>query len=461
MNTSEIENIIIKNILEDKSYFNRVKSILSPKIFNDISSSEIYKLILSFYEKYQNTPTIKELALKTTELTSKEVKLQIAQKLRDISSQENINKDFLDDISVKFVKDQLFTQALILGSEFIDKRDESAKQKAKDLIEDAMKISIKDDLGNDYNNIDERIEYYQNPKKGLKFKRFNSLNKFIGEGYLKGTLNIFLAPAGVGKSLLMSTTIGDFLEQNLNILLVSMEMSNFEFMKRIDADLLDIPISDLNSIDSSVILQKFNSKKEKLGKLYVQNYPAGTFSANNLASLLEMYKSHDIKFDAVYLDYLGLMKSDRVPASAGLYSYVKAIGEEIRAIAVEYQIPLFSASQLGRSSINNKEVDNSSISDSIGTAMTADWMCFLLQTEEMKAKNLLTFKITKNRYNGLTNSFTMNVDYQKMRVQDDYQFSSNAEKLNLENSIKEVMSITDLNDFKALSKTESVDIDWT
>lgn len=458
MNT---ENIILKNIIEDKSYFNRVKSILNPKIFTENSSSEIYKIITDFYEKYQNIPTLQEIALKAQDLPVREVRSNIATKLREISLQENINKDFLDDLSVKFVKDQMFTQALMFGSEFIDKKDENAKQKAKDLIEKAQLISINDDLGSDYNNIDERIEYYQNPKKGLKFKKFETLNKFIGEGYLKGTLNIFLAPAGVGKSLLMSTTIGDFLEQGLNILLVSMEMSNFEFMKRIDADLLDLNINSLKEIDPSIIRERFQNKQKQLGKLYVQNYPAGTFSSNDLASLLEMYKANNITFDVVYLDYLGLMRSDRVSANAGLYSYIKAIGEEIRAVAAEYQIPVFSASQLGRQAVNNKEVDNSNISDSMGTAMTADWMCFLLQTEDMKAKNLLTFKITKNRYNGLTSSFTMNVDYQKMRVEEEHTFNSYEDKQRIENQTNELLQLSNLNDLKNLNTKSEVNLEWS
>ncbi|EAJ3379145.1 hypothetical protein DFW96_09170, partial [Campylobacter coli] len=220
-----------------------------------------------------------------------------------------------------------------------------------------------------------------NPRKGIKYLRFNTLNEYIGEGFLNGTLNIFMAPAGIGKSLLMSTSIGDFLKQGLNVLLVSLELSNFEFLKRIDADLLDIQINALKDVDPSVIRTKFEElKRSGIGSLYVQNFPAGSFSSNDLKSLLEMYKANNIKFDAIFLDYLGLMKSDRVSVSAGLYSYIKAIGEEVRAIAVTENIPIFSCSQLNRSAVNNTFSNNEAISDSMGTAMTADWICFLLQT---------------------------------------------------------------------------------
>ena len=257
MEFENFELIILKNILNDKSYFNKVKTILKPNIFSEYSNSKIYGLIYDFYERYKNVPTIQELAIQVKDIPNKETRTQIAQNLKKISDAQNIQKEFLDDYTVKFVKDQMFTQALMLGSEFIDKKDESAKLKAKELIDKAQLININADLGSQYSNIDERIDYYQNPKKGLKFLRFNTLNQYIGEGFLKGTLNLFMAPAGVGKSLLMSTSIGDFLKQGLNVLLVSMEMSDFEFMKRIDADLLDIQINSLKEVDPELIRKKF------------------------------------------------------------------------------------------------------------------------------------------------------------------------------------------------------------
>lgn len=419
----EFELIILKNILNDKSYFNKVKGILSKSIFTDISCAKVYELIQNYYNSYNTIPTFKEIAIQTKDIPNKELRTNIAKTLIQIKDIENINSEFLNDHTVKYVKDQMFMQALMLGAEFIDKKDEHFKQQAKKLIDDAQLINIDNDFGSDYNNINERIDYYQNPKKGIKFLRFKTLNRYIGEGFLKGTLNMFLAPAGVGKSLLMSTCIGDFIKQGLNVLLVSMEMSNLEFMKRIDADLLDIQINTLKEVEPNLIRKKFNDLK--LGKLFVQNYPAGTFSANNLASLLEMYNSNDIKFDAIFLDYLGLMKSDRISSNIGLYSYIKSIGEEVRAIANIYDTVIFSASQLNRNSINNTLADNSSISDSLGTAMTADWMCFLLQTDEMKSKNIIKFKITKNRYNGLTQSFDMNINYNNMRIEETQENTAN------------------------------------
>ena len=340
------ESVLLKNIIESKDFFNKVRPILKPNTFTDFGNQKIYELIDNFYSNYNTTPSIQEIALQIKDIPNKEARNQIATKLNDARNAENINNEFLDDLTVKFIKDQMFTKALMLGAEFIDKKDETYKQKAKDLIDASQLVNIHKDLGNEYNNIEERIDYYQNPKKGIKYLRFNTLNEYIGEGFLNGTLNIFMAPAGIGKSLLMSTSIGDFLKQGLNVLLVSLELSNFEFLKRIDADLLDIQINALKDVDPSVIRTKFEElKRSGIGKLYVQNFPAGSFSSNDLKSLLEMYKANNIKFDAIFLDYLGLMKSDRVSANAGLYSYIKAIGEEVRAVAVTENIPIFSCSQ--------------------------------------------------------------------------------------------------------------------
>lgn len=341
------ENILIKNMLNDKVFFNKLISVIKPEYMNTAAGENIVKIIKNYYNKYGSKPTVEEVLIEAQNIPLKELRSEIATKFIEMkNTPSEFNGDFLDDFAVKYIKDQLFIKALVVGADFVDKKNDSSKIKARELMEEANNISLAQDMGDSYDNIDERIEYYKNPQKGIKFKRFEELNKRIGDGFLKGTLNIFLAPAGVGKSLLMSTSITDFLSQGYNILLVSMEMNNMEFMKRIDADLLDLPINDFKVIDSEIIKNKFNEKN--IGKLYVQNYPAGTFSASNLNALLDMYKQHDITFDAVFLDYLGLMKSDRVNPSAGLYSYIKSIGEEVRAQANIWQLPIFSASQLGR-----------------------------------------------------------------------------------------------------------------
>ena len=415
---NDFELILLKNLIEDKVFFNKAKTILKKSIFSNIANGTIYEIIEKYYNEYKETPKIPEIILQVRDIPNPELKKQIAQSLNEIPKTQNINKQFLDDYTLKYAKNQLFEQGLIEGADFIDKKSEKSKLKAKELIDESQKLTLVADLGDKYSDFDNRFDYYQNPEKGFKYFRFDELNKYLGEGILPGTLNLFLAPPGIGKSMMISYTIGDCLLQKKNVLLVSMEMSNYEFMKRIDADLLDVCIYDLKNKELDIeIKEKFERLKANIGELYVQNFPPNSFSAYTLESLLDMYKSNDIKIDMVFLDYLGLMKSDLVSPNVGLYSHIKSIGEEVRAVAKLWDIPVFSASQLNRSSVNkdSKEVDNSMIADSMGSAMTADFMCMLAQTEKQKELNQITFKITKNRYTGITREFVMDVDYKKMR----------------------------------------------
>ena len=238
----DFEKIILKNIIENPEYFSKSKTILEPSIFGDFANSQIYKIIIDFYKDYNKVPSLLEIAIKTKDIPNAEVRKQIGTSLSEIKNTENIEPKFLDDFTVKFVKDSLFTKALIVGADYIDKKDESYKQQAFKIIEKMNLININADLGANYANIEERFDYYQNPEKGINYTRFSNLSSRLGEGFLPGTLNLFLAPPGVGKSLMMSSSITDFLLQKKNILLVSMEMNSFEFMKRIDADLLDANI---------------------------------------------------------------------------------------------------------------------------------------------------------------------------------------------------------------------------
>lgn len=449
-----IQNAILKEIIQSPEYFSKVRNILLENKVFETNNQVIFNIINKFYTDYAKIPNLTEIALQVKEIPNKEQRASIAESLKEIKNSEQINQEFLIDKTLEFVKDQVFTEAMMVGADFIDSKKENLKAKSRELMEKASKISLDFDLGLDYQDIDKRIDYYQNPKSGINYHRFNELAKRLGSGYQKGTLNLFLAPAGVGKSLLISTSITDFLQQGYNILLVSMEMSDFEFVKRIDADNLDLPINDLKNIPKEIIKNKFIEKSKQLGKFYTKQYPAGSFSASMLESLLDLYKSNNIEFDIIFLDYIGIMKSDRVQPSAGLYSYIKAISEEVRAVAVKHNLPICSVSQLNRSAMNKKDSDNSAISDSIGTAQTADFMCFLLQTDEMKEKSELIFKITKNRYTGRTDFFNMKVDYNKMRVSDVVEFNSKEQQLQTETYVNDEIKRIEIESMQNLT-------DWT
>ena len=304
----DFEKIILKNIIENPEYFSKSKTILEPTIFSDFANSQIYKIITDFYKDYNKVPSLLEIAIKTKDIPNAEVRKQIGTSLSEIKNTENIEPKFLDDFTVKFVKDSLFTKALMVGADYIDKKDESYKQQAFKIIEKMNLININADLGANYANIEERFNYYQNPEKGINYTRFSNLSSRLGEGFLPGTLNLFLAPPGVGKSLMMSSSITDFLLQKKNILLVSMEMNSFEFMKRIDADLLDANIYDLKSLDPYPLINKFKNMETNFLKNFAERYSCKEFDENKKVSLSDLNEIYELivllKFKIILLDHL-------------------------------------------------------------------------------------------------------------------------------------------------------------
>lgn len=468
------EHIILKHLLDNHEYFGKAKPILKKKYFKSTGSQKIYDIISDYYSEYNSIPTLVEVITKVRSVPDKLVRDAIANDLTIIHKADSIpNKKFLIDETLLYVRDAIFSEAVMLGADGVQKHNEEEKLKAWNMMESAFKVSIDTDLGLDYDDIEARISYYQMELYGILTKRFTEFNKRLGTGFLPGTLSVLLSASGVGKSLLMTSLISDFIMQGKNVLLISMEMSDFEIVKRVDADTLDLPINSLNDKISTytddnfnqvpmadLIRQRYQKAKENgLGKFYTKQYAPGTFSSIMLENLLDSYRNEKgVEFDLVFLDYLGIMKSDRLPFSVGLYNYVKSIAEEVRAVAVKRQIPIISASQLNRSGVNSLDADNSAVADSIGTVQTADFLCFLLQTEELKARNEIVFKITKNRFNGRTDFFSMNIDYTKMRFNDIVQTNNPDEKAKVEAIINTELEKENISALDAIKS--SLEANW-
>jgi replicative DNA helicase len=337
-----------------------------------------------------------------------------------------------------WIKDTMYLEALRVGSDGLMKKDDELKLQAQKIMDARSKLVIDSDLGIDFDDIDEMIAYYSERNLGI-LTEHEKLNIRLGAGFLPATLSVILAAQGIGKSLLMTDLVSGMIKDGKNVLLVSLEMIDKEVMKRVHANAMELPINsllDLNKtpeqlaiiekersiMDKEQIMTAYNKMKSSgtCGKFFIKDYPSNAFSPLMLENLVESYRMEKgIEFDIIFLDYLGIMKSDLVSPNVGLYSYVKSIGEETRAVAKKLAVPIVSASQLNRGSINNTtDTDNSNISDSIGTAMTADFMMFLLQNEEMKAANEIVCKVTKNRFTGLTDSWNMGIDYRYMKFND-------------------------------------------
>ena len=431
---TSFENVLLKKLTHNGEFFGKVMPILRKKYFNDLGNQELFKLVQEYYADYHDIPSLTDLVAKVKNVSNAEVRAEIIKSLQNINNTEEVqNIQFLCDETLSWVKDALYMEALQVGSDGLMKKDDTLKLKAQQIMDERAKVSIDTDLGLDFDDIDAMIEYYSERMTGVR-THHNELNKRLGPGFLPGTLSIILAASGVGKSLLMTDLISGMIKNNKNILLVSLEMADKEIMKRVHANAMDLPINsllDLNKtagelakldrpyVTKEMVLSAYQKMKTSgsCGKFYVKDYPSGSFSPLMLEALVESFKiEKNIKFDAIFVDYLGIMKSDLLSPSAGLYSYIKSIAEETRASAKKMGVPIISASQLNRSATNNiDEADNSNVSDSMGTVMTADFMLFLLQNEQMKERKEIVCKITKNRFAGRTDTWLMNIDYEHMR----------------------------------------------
>jgi replicative DNA helicase len=434
---TDFEFILLKKLTHNGEFFGKVMPILKGKYFTDIGNQELFKLVKEYYNEYRSIPSLTELVAAVKNVSNAEIRAEVVKSLQRINTTEEVqNVEFLCDETVSWVKDAMYMEALQIGSDGLMNKDDNLKLKAQQIMDERAKVSIDTDLGLDFDDIDAMIEYYSERMTGIRTQH-KELNKRLGPGFLPGTLSVILAASGVGKSLLMTDLISGMIKKNKNILLISLEMSDKEIMKRVHANAMDLPINsllDLNKtqgeldkldrpiVTKEMVLSAYNKMKTdgSTGKFFVKDYPSGSFSPLMLEQLVESYKiERGVEFDAIFVDYIGIMKSDLLSPAAGLYSYIKSIAEEVRATAKKLNVPIISASQLNRSATNNiDEADNSNVSDSMGTVMTADFMLFLLQNEEMKEKKEIVCKITKNRFAGRTDTWMMNIDYEHMRFND-------------------------------------------
>lgn len=368
------EEILLKSLIYDGSFFNKVFNLLKTDYFKNIGNKEVFKLLKKYYTEYKERPSEVALVTMVKDIPNAEMRKSIVESLKTVSKTElNSNTEFMCDETVKFIKDAIYYKGLELGADGLMNKDESKMKKAQAMFEEMSKVQIDSDLGLDFDNIEAQIEYYSKREYGIKTQH-KSINKRLGSGFLPGTLNVILAAQGVGKSLLMCDLISGMLQNSKNVLMVSLEMSENEMLKRIQANVFDIGVNtfrDLAKTENEIKqLDRPETTKDMImnayqkfkmsgtcGKFFVKEYPAGSFSALMLADLVDKFRvEKDIKFDCIFIDYLGIMKSDLVSANSGLYSYVKSIGEEVRAQAVKLGVPIISASQLNRCFSINTEV---------------------------------------------------------------------------------------------------------
>ena len=419
INTRAIfEEEIVNSLLSNNEFFGSSIPYLEKKYFTN-GNEIIFDKIKTFYADNGKKPNIKDIILliKDEPKSKKEEAVKALKKIN--SSKVHADSDLLLSKTEEYIRNAIRTDALILGAEGMGSNDEKKLLESFALMEDAHKVTLDEDFGLDLDDIESMTNYLNEDYDGL-LTGIPSIDKMLGKGIYSKSLTTFLAPPGVGKTAGMIAFLVQFLKQGQDVIFISLEMNEFEVLKRVYANILDIPIQSLDDVDPLVIRQKWDMIKDGLGKLVVKEYPSYSVSSMNIQSFLEKYEQKtDIKKPIVFVDYLGLMNSARLrPGTVNSYEYIKSITAELRSVAQKRDLKIFSAAQLNRGAIGNLEAGQESVADSAGISAFSDCMIFLLQTKEMKQLGEIVMNFEKNRYSGRTYSFKISFNYEHMRFED-------------------------------------------
>ena len=424
---TNLEQTILRNLLTDEKYMRKVLPFIKPDYFEGI-----YRILFreagKFVAKYNKLPNAEAF----------KIELDNADKLNDeqynlamdivpqLFTGEKVDDKWLIDTTEKWCQDRAIYLAIMESISIIDgKHEQLTKGALPDLLTKALGVGFDLKVGHDYvENAGERYEFYHTEEDRLPFdlEYFNSITK---GGVPRKTLNIALAGTGVGKSLFMCHVASSALVQGFNVLYITMEMAEERIAERIDANLLDVPIDQLDKISKDrFTLMVNNIAKKTTGKLIIKEYPTGSAHAGHFRALLnELKLKRQFEPDLIFIDYLNICASSRMKGMGGAinsYSYIKAIAEELRGLAVEFDLPIFSATQTTRSGYSNSDIGLEDTSESFGLPATADLMFALISTEELEQQGQFMVKQLKNPYNDPTlhKRFVIGVDRSKMRLFD-------------------------------------------
>ena len=421
-----IETTILRNLVFNEEFARKTIPFIEPDFFEQRTDKILFEEIVSFITKYDSCATLEALNIEVenrTDLTAEEVK-----QINDTSKELNdspVDNQWLLDITEKWCRDRAIYLALMESIHIADGEDDKKNRDAiPSILSDALAVSFDNNIGHDYIlNSDERYEYYHRTEDKIPFD-LEYFNKITKGGLPNKTLNIALAGTGVGKSLFMCHFASSVLLQGRNVLYITMEMAEEKIAERIDANLLDVSIQDLSDLPKLMFENKVTDVSKKTqGQLIIKEYPtAGAHSGHFKTLLNELSLKKSFKPDIIFIDYLNICASSRYRAAANVnsYSYIKAIAEELRGLAVEANVPILSATQTTRSGFASSDVDLTDTSESFGLPATADLMFALISTEELEGLNQIMVKQLKNRYNDPTifKRFIVGIDRAKMRLYD-------------------------------------------
>ena len=423
-----LEQTILRNLLTNEEYTRRVLPFLAPDYFEGVYK-DLFKEVAKFVSKYNKIPTLESFKIEVDEgnRLSEEHYRQAIEMLPNIFTAESENLDWLIERTEKWCQDRSVYNAVMESISIIDGKHATLQKNAiPDVLSKALGVSFDTNIGHDYlEQVDERYDYYHEQEERIPFD-LDNFNKITKGGLPNKTLNIALAGTGVGKSLFMCHCASNILSQGRNVLYITMEMAEERIAERIDANLLNIPIDQIENLSKDMFRDKvsqINAKTE--GKLIIKEYPTGQANTSHFRALLnELKLKKNFVPEIIFIDYLNICASSRMKMIGGAvnsYSYIKSIAEEMRGLAVEFNVPIMSATQTNRQGFSSDDPGLEDTSESFGLPATADLMFALISNDELNSMGKILVKQLKNRYNDPTkyNRFTLKVDRSKMKLEDD------------------------------------------
>ena len=425
MNNERIEQTILRNLIFNEDFTRKTLPFLKEIFFAKREEQILFKEIDSFVQKYKNLPSKESILIELGNRKDiNEEEHRIVKELVNTLNNEEVEQQWLLDTTEKFCKDRAVHNAVLDGIKILDGKDKKRTPEAiPTILSDALAVSFDNHIGHDYiEDAEARFKYYHTKEKKYQFD-LSYFNRITKGGVPSKTLNIALAGTGVGKSLFMCHCASAYLAQGLNVLYITLEMAEERIAERIDANLLDTTIDDLHALPKDLYDSKILKVKNKTnGQLIIKEYPTASAHSGHFRSLMnELALKKSFRPDVVFIDYLNICASARFKGgNISSYFYIKAIAEELRGLAVEFNVPIFSATQTTRTGFVSTDIGLEDTSESFGLPATADFMFALMSNDELEQLGQMKVKQLKNRYNdpAINRSFIIGVDRAKMKLYD-------------------------------------------
>jgi len=439
--------------LHNEEYCRRVIPHLKSAYFSDEFKS-VYRLIKEYIDKYNKPPTSQALIIDADNVSYiNEANYDEAIILiKTLKENPKVKLEWLLDQTEKMCQEKAIHLSILESIDILDgKREDVNKNIIPDLLKDALAVSFDSSVGHDYTvDADKRYDFYHSSEEHIPFD-LDKLNAITKGGLVNKSLNVFMGGTGTGKSLVMCHIAASMLMQAKNVLYITLEMSEERIAERIDANLLNIPIDQLENINKDMFNNKVNTLISKTsGKLIIKEYPTASANVNHFRALLnELHLKKNFKPDIIFIDYINICASARMRGLGGSinsYGLVKAIAEELRGLAVEFNLPIVSATQVNREGYGNSDAEITNVSESFGLPATCDLMLALISNEELEDLNQLMIKQLKNRYNDTSQNrkFLVGIDRSKMKL---YDLEDSAQTL-IQSTSTSNKEVADYSDFK-------------